>query len=235
MSSIVIVEDNDFIREAIAGYLTLNNHRVYEFSGVEGVVPLVGKNPVDLMILDVMLPDGNGFELARKVRAAGDIPLMFLTAKDSEFDRILGFEIGADDYVVKPFSSRELILRVEALLKRCSRKEKEPPCSKSASWSLEGHTLSLEEDKHRIILDGAEVHLTGAEWKILLFLAERSAIVISRSRILTECLNYLFEGSERTVDTHIANLRAKLGGVDWIGTVRGFGYRFNGVTGDGEA
>ncbi len=233
MSSIVIVEDNDFIREAIAGYLTLNSHKVYEFSGVEGVVPLVGKNPVDLMILDVMLPDGNGFELARKVRASGDIPLMFLTAKDSELDRILGFEIGADDYVVKPFSSRELILRVEALLKRCSRKE--PPARKNTSWNLEGHTLRLDEDTHRIVLDDDEVHLTGAEWKILLFLAERSAVVISRSRILTECLNYLFEGSERTVDTHIANLRAKLGDADWIGTVRGFGYRFNGGTEDGES
>lgn len=229
MANILVVEDNNFIREALIGYLQLQNHKILEFGGVEGVMPQVTGKNVDLAILDVMLPDGNGFALAKDIRRGSDIPIIFLTAKDSESDRIRGFEIGADDYVVKPFSSREVSLRVEALLKRYQRAD--ASASGPLNWTLNNHQLEIDNKSHQAFLDGWEIYLTGAEWKILLFLSSQENIVVTRGRILTECLNYAFEGSERTVDTHIANLRGKLGNTEWIATIRGFGYKFNGERG----
>ncbi|WP_028975406.1 response regulator transcription factor [Spirochaeta cellobiosiphila] len=226
MANIVVVEDNNFIREAIVGYLQLADHNTFEYGEIQGVIQSLDDNNIDLAILDVMLPDGNGFALAREIREKSDLPIIFLTAKDSESDRILGFEIGADDYVVKPFSSRELSLRVEALLKRYKKGNKEE--LDSTQWILSQHKLVVDKTSHETYLNEEPVHLTGAEWKILLYLSNQANIVVTRGRILTECLNYAFEGSERTVDTHIANLRSKLGQADWIGTIRGFGYRFNG-------
>ncbi len=227
MACILLVEDNVFIREALAGYLQLDEHKIIEFGETKGVMDTVKRNIADLIILDVMLPDGSGFSLAKSIREISGIPILFLTAKDSESDRITGFELGADDYVVKPFSSKELALRVQALLKRCGQTKTEG--GGKNRWTLDGKTLEIEPTTHRLTVGGGEVHLTGAEWKILAYLAERESLVISRERILSECLNYFFEGSERTVDTHIANLRSKLGEGDWIGTVRGYGYRFNGT------
>jgi DNA-binding response OmpR family regulator len=227
MANIVIVEDNVFIREAITGYLQLKEHETHEFGEVNGVLSFAKNHSVDVFILDVMLPDGSGFSLAKSLKEISEAPILFLTAKDSESDRILGFELGADDYVVKPFSTRELVLRVEALLKRC--KNKTEVLSDISGWVLDDHLLEIDKPAHRILYMGQELNLTGAEWKILLYLAEREDRVVSRGQILTECLNYLFEGSERTVDTHIANLRNKLSGLEWIGTVRGFGYRFKGA------
>lgn len=226
MARIALVEDNAFIREALAGYLQVDGHQLMEFGGAKGLIETIKRRVADLVILDIMLPDGNGFVLAKAIREISDVPLIFLTAKDSESDRILGFELGADDYIVKPFSSRELALRVQALLKRC--RQSQPAIAEKSRWLLDGVPLDIDLTTHRIFVDRREIHLTGAEWKILLYLAEREDIVVSRERILADCLNYSFEGSERTVDTHMANLRAKLGGSEWVGTVRGYGYRFNG-------
>lgn len=227
MACILLVEDNAFIREALAGYLQLDEHKVIEFGETRGVMEVIQRGVVDLVILDVMLPDGNGFNLAKSIREVSQIPMVFLTAKDSESDRITGFELGADDYIVKPFSSKELALRIQALLKRCSRQQAEQ-ATPGYVWRLGDQTLELDKDTHKLVVNQQELYLTGAEWKILQYLAERENVVVSRERILSDCLNYFFEGSERTIDTHIANLRSKLGSGEWIGTVRGFGYRFNG-------
>ncbi len=227
MACIVLVEDNAFIREAAAGYLQLDGHKIIEFDCVKGVADTIRRGVVDLVILDIMLPDGNGFNLARTIKEIADIPLIFLTAKSSESDRILGFELGADDYVVKPFSPKELELRVQALLKRYSQttRQGEDICS----WILDGNVLKLDSASHRLSVNTEELYLTDAEWKILKYLAGQEGLVVSRERLLSECLNYFFEGSERTIDTHIANLRGKLGASVWIETVRGYGYRFAGV------
>lgn len=227
MACILLVEDNAFIREALVGYLQLDEHRVIEFGETRGVMEVIQRGIVDLVILDVMLPDGNGFSLAKSIREVSSIPMVFLTAKDSESDRITGFELGADDYIVKPFSSKELVLRIQALLKRCNGQQGKPAQS-CTCWTLGSQTLELHKNTHKIIVNQKALHLTGAEWKILLYLIQNENVVVSRERILSECLNYFFEGSERTIDTHIANLRSKLGSGEWIGTVRGFGYRFNG-------
>jgi DNA-binding response OmpR family regulator len=227
MARIFVVEDNESLREAVCSYLRLNDHEIVEFPRIGGVLEAIETKPPDLIVLDVMLPDGDGFLLARKIRKSHTVPIIFLTAKATESDRITGFELGADDYVVKPFSPKELSLRVEAVLRRSSG-----PAVLSAPplcWSLGEQVLELDETAHRASVDGAEINLTVAEWKILSYLAARPGTVVSRERLLGESLDYLVaEGSERTVDTHIKNLRSKLGDPGWIETVRGFGYRFSG-------
>lgn len=228
MARIFVVEDNEALREAVCSYLRLNDHEIVEFPRAGGVLEAVETKPPDLIVLDVMLPDGDGFLLARKIRKTQGLPIIFLTAKASESDRITGFELGADDYVVKPFSPRELSLRVEAVLRRSGSGGAKPDAA--MSWVLGKQVLELDEAAHRASVAGNEINLTVAEWKILSYLATHSAVVVGRERLLGESLDYLVaEGSERTVDTHIKNLRAKLGSAGWIETVRGFGYRFSGT------
>jgi DNA-binding response OmpR family regulator len=228
MARIFVVEDNESLREAVCSYLRLNDHEVVEFPRIGGVLEAIDTKPPDLIVLDVMLPDGDGFILARTIRKDHAVPIIFLTAKATESDRITGFELGADDYVVKPFSPKELSLRVEAVLRRSG--ERAMQAAGRMKWALGKRVLELDEAAHRASVGGMEINLTVAEWKILSYLATRSGTVVSRERLLGESLDYLVaEGSERTVDTHIKNLRAKLGAPEWIETVRGFGYRFSGI------
>ena len=226
MEKIIVIEDNETIREAVASYLRLDNYEVYEFGRLKGVLEAVKMKNPDLIILDVMLPDGNGFQLAKRIRSISDVPIVFLTAKTSESDRITGFEIGGDDYVVKPFSPKELTLRVKSILKRSSKKEREK--KHTGIWKLGNDVLSMDDLTHRTLVNEREIALTAAEWKILYTLAGSPGIVFSRDRLLGECLDYMAEGSERTIDTHIKNIRIKLGTAVWIETVRGWGYRFSG-------
>ena len=156
------------------------------------------------------------------------IPIIFLTARDQESDRITGLEIGADDYVVKPFSTRELVLRVKAVLKRSSPSAAGQE-GREDSYSLGNEQLHISEIKHRMLINGEPVVMTAAEWNIVVFLSEKAPQVFSRLQLLEYCLDSIAEGSERTIDTHIKNIRHKLGKGNWIETVRGFGYRFNGV------
>jgi len=226
MEKIIVIEDNESIREAVASYLRLDNYEVYEFGRLQGVLEAVKMKNPDVIILDVMLPDGNGFQLAKKIRSISDVPIVFLTAKTSESDRITGFEIGGDDYVVKPFSPKELTLRVKSILKRSAKKEREK--KRTGIWKTGNDSLSMDDLTHRTLVNDREIALTAAEWKILWTLAGSSGIVFSRDRLLGECLDYMAEGSERTIDTHIKNIRIKLGNAEWIETVRGWGYRFSG-------
>ena len=226
MAKIFIVEDNESIREAAASYLRLQEYEIFEFDRIQGVLEAVKMQNPELIILDVMLPDGDGFQLAKRIKKQTDTPILFLTAKTSESDRITGFEVGGDDYVVKPFSPKELVLRVNAILKRTLDKSKKR--QEANSWRLGKDELMMDELSHRAFINNKEVKFTAAEWKILSFLTQNEGIVISRENILGECLDYMAEGSERTVDTHIKNIRAKLGSSNWIETVREYGYRFTG-------
>lgn len=232
MACVIIVEDNSLIRDAVSGYLNLDGYKTLEFGGVSGVLDAVKRETCDLAILDVMLPDGSGFALAKEIRAASDIPLIFLTAKDSESDRILGFELGADDYICKPFSAKELVLRVHALLRRTGKSDGGKSAA-SGEWQSGNSAVFIDEGRHSVSVDGNPIELTSTEWKILLYLASNAGQVVSREQLLGECLNYFFEGSERTIDTHMANLRSKIG-QRWISTVRGFGYRFSGIKADSK-
>lgn len=232
MACVIIVEDNSLIRDAVSGYLKLDGYKTLEFGGVSGVLDAVKRETCDLAILDVMLPDGSGFALAKEIRASSDIPLIFLTAKDSESDRILGFELGADDYICKPFSAKELVLRVHALLRRTGKSDGGKSAA-SGEWQSGNSAVFIDEGRHSVSVDGNPIELTSTEWKILLYLASNAGQVVSREQLLGECLNYFFEGSERTIDTHMANLRSKIG-QQWISTVRGFGYRFSGIKADSK-
>jgi len=227
MANIIIVEDNDSIRESVKSYLELENYTVYEFNKSQGVYEALEHKTIDLLILDVMLPDESGFALAKKLRMKKvNIPIIFLTARTAESDKITGFEIGADDYVVKPFSPRELVLRVKALLKRAKQNNNED--KKNLKFKNGAEILSIDIDMHKVNLNDSEIYLTSSEWEILKYLTLNPGTVISREKILGESLDYLYEGSERTVDTHVKNLRAKLGGSPWIETVRNYGYKFTG-------
>ncbi|SIQ63440.1 DNA-binding response regulator, OmpR family, contains REC and winged-helix (wHTH) domain [Alkalispirochaeta americana] len=226
MAHIIIVEDNQNIREAVSQYLQLEGHQVLEFPGVTGVAEAISSRSVDLIILDIMLPDGDGFLLAKRLRAQTSAPLLFLSARDAESDRITGFEIGADDYVVKPFSNKELVLRVQALLRRGGSLPEEQ--GESGRWTHNGMTLELNRETRIALLEGEPLALTTGEWEIMWYCATRAPRVVSRESILSNCLGHLHNGSERTVDTHLSNLRGKLTDPDWFETVRGYGYRFTG-------
>ncbi|AEJ62449.1 two component transcriptional regulator, winged helix family [Spirochaeta thermophila DSM 6578] len=227
MSRVYLVEDNAAIREAVSLYLRVEGVEVVEFDGVRGVVESMRLQRPDVCIIDVMLPDGDGFSLARRIRERdGKVGIVFLTAREAESDRILGFEVGADDYVVKPFSPRELVLRVKALMRRMGEGGERGEAGE-VEW--EGRRLRVDGELPMAVVEGREVRLTPAEWRILRLLASSPGRVFTREQILGEALDYLYEGSARTVDTHIKNLRAKLGISDWIETVRGIGYRMMGV------
>lgn len=233
MALVFVVEDNDGVRETIMSYLEIEEYTVLGFSRLSGVEDAARMRQPDLIILDVMLPDGDGFLFARRLRRTLTTPIVFLTARTAESDRITGFEVGADDYVIKPFSMKELMLRVRAVLARAQAGAVGAAANQDVhrSYQLEGtppERLLLDMAGHIAAVNDRSLTLTAAEWRILSHLAENSGVVVSRERLLGACLDYSAEGSERTVDTHIKNLRAKLGDGTWIETVRGFGYRFMG-------
>ncbi len=237
MAKVFVIEDNAGLSDAIVSYLEVDGHTVVLFDKISGVYEAVKMGQPDLIVLDVMLPDGDGFMLARRIRKVSSTPILFLTARSSESDRITGFEIGADDYVVKPFSMRELVLRVRSIIARTSQDAAKTK-SMIRTWALtllrpkedetRTHRLVLDVETHCATHDDVDVKLTATEWKILVFLAEREGRVVSREQLLGMCLDYLAEGSERSINTHMKNIRAKLDSVEWIETVRGFGYRFVG-------
>ncbi|AFG38348.1 response regulator transcription factor [Spirochaeta africana] len=232
MARIFVIEDNEGLRSTICSYLELEDHIAVPFSRLRGLEDAVRMQQPALLILDVMLPDGDGFIAARQLRRFSEVPIIFLTARTAESDRITGFEVGGDDYLVKPFSNKELMLRVRALLKRTAPLPIDAPGSRLLHLRLQHNPgesrLQLDPAGHRCRHNGTDVTLTAAEWKILNHLAGNPGVVVSRDRLLGVCLDYLAEGSERTIDTHIKNIRTKLGKQPWIETVRGFGYRFSG-------
>lgn len=222
---IYVIEDNQLIREGVTEYFKVYGYETLEFAGVQGVLETLRVRPPHAVILDIMLPDGNGYMLAKEIRTRSDTPILFLTAKEEESDRIMGFEVGGDDYIVKPFSNKELLLRTQAVMRRAEGDSSEARVH--GRWHLGEDALELDCRTRQAYVNDRELHLTNAEWNILSYLAFREHQAVSRSRILGECLGYNVEGSERTIDTHIANLRAHLGRRDWLETVRGFGYRFH--------
>lgn len=229
MKTIFIVEDHKAIAEGVAQYLKLAGYESLVFFNLtEAKKALEDKTP-DLILQDVMLPDGDGFEFIKQLKEKKDIPVIFMTAKIAESDRIMGFELGADDYITKPFSPRELVLRIQALFRRIDVNESSD--KKQLSLYAGQAELIFNAHQHLVLLNGQDVYLTAAEWRILEHLIVNKGQLVTRSSILEKCFDYSFESYERIVDTHIKNIRSKLG-IDnpWIETVRGYGYRFIGYT-----
>jgi DNA-binding response OmpR family regulator len=223
---IYVVEDHDLIREGVKQYLELSGYKVQGFSTLQSAREAFARMVPSLLIQDVMLPDGDGFAFVKQVKSLYDCPVIFMTARTEESDRILGFELGADDYISKPFSPKELVLRVQAVIRRFNR-TKEEPKNDGLLYSGE-HVLQFDSLEHRLTVDGKDVPFTAAEWRILGFLIQNSHQLVTRAQILEQCFDYSFDSYERIVDTHIKNIRSKLGDAHWIETVRGYGYRFIG-------
>tara|TARA_B000000437_G_scaffold71887_1_gene52223 strand:+ start:800 stop:1498 length:699 start_codon:yes stop_codon:yes gene_type:complete len=222
--TIYIVEDEPDIRETLAYNLSQEGFKVSEFSDAESCLDKIQKKKPDLLILDLMLPGMSGLDLCKEIRAdksLQNLAIIMLTAKGEEVDRIIGFELGADDYVTKPFSVRELILRVKVILKKQND-------ALENNELVEFGPIKLNLDAHEVLINDDEIILTALEFKLLKHLIQRRGRVQTRDQLLGDVWGYSSEITTRTVDTHIKRLREKLGTVgDYIQTVRGVGYRLN--------
>jgi two-component system, OmpR family, phosphate regulon response regulator PhoB len=224
---VLIVEDERDIAGLVAYHLTRDGYRVQTVeNGVEALAAIRTDRP-DLIVLDLMLPEFSGYEvLAELKRQAelGDIPVLVLTARREEADRVKGLELGADDYITKPFSPRELVLRVGAVLRRA-----QAPAITGATRFLRGGGVSIDLSAMRVEVDGRGLELTATEYRLLVTLLERRGRVQSRQQLLEQAWDVQAEIETRTVDMHVQRLRGKLGSAGQaIETVRGFGYRFRG-------
>ena len=218
---ILIVEDEADIRELLRFNLEREGFSVLEAADGNEGLKLARQHMPDLMLLDVMLPGFDGFEVCRRLGAQSEtanIPVLMLTARGEEMDRVVGLSLGADDYVVKPFSVRELMLRIKAVLRRGTRSSESPV--------LERHGIRLRPEAHTAEVQGQEMPLTATEFRLLEDLLRHAGAVRTREQLLNKVWGYSFEGYARTVDTHVRRLRAKLGGAAaMLETVRGVGYR----------
>ena len=215
---VLVVEDERAIADLVRLYLTREGFGVHvESDGAAGLAAARRLHPVAI-VLDVGLPSLDGTELCRRLRAEDDwTPVLFVTARDDEIDRVLGLELGADDYVTKPFSPRELVARVKTVLRRTRGPQGAGPL-------LQVGRVALDPDRRRAYADGAEVALTTTEFDLLAFLLRRPGRVYEREHLLSEVWGYAAAAGTRTVDVHVAQLRAKLGAASPIRTVRGVGY-----------
>jgi len=221
MSNILVVEDDSDIAALIAHYLEKAGHRVDKLASGTDVLPRLRKVPADLVILDLMLPGLDGLVVCQAMRtdpATAEIPIIMLTARGEESDRISGLELGADDYVTKPFSPKELSARVTALLRRTARG--------GASGPLRHGPISIDSDRHLVELNGQDVRLTAKEFLLLQYLVQHKGRVLSRDLLLSDVWGYNYTGGTRTVDVHIRRLREKLPPLaDAIETIKQFGYK----------
>ena len=224
--SVLVIEDEPDIRKTIDYNLSKESYKVIQAASIAEGEKAIAENDIDVVILDLMLPDGSGLTLCRDIKSNSrtkDIPIIILTAKADEVDRVVGFELGADDYVIKPFSVRELILRVKAILKRgTSAKD----TAEESSYSF--GDLRLNFDAYQVFINDSEIRLTALEFRLLKHLIDRRGRVQTRDQLLEEVWGYSSSVTTRTVDTHIKRLREKLGPIgNYIQTIRGVGYRFS--------
>ncbi len=225
-SQVLIIEDEPDIRKTIDYNLSKESFKVLQAGSIAEGEKVLASNKIDVIILDLMLPDGSGLTLCRDIKSddkTKNIPIIILTAKTEEVDRVVGFELGADDYVTKPFSVRELILRVKAILKRGPASFKN---TQETEYSFGDLTLDLAA--HQVYINGGEVPLTALEFRLLKHLIDRKGRVQTRDQLLEDVWGYSSDVTTRTVDTHIKRLREKLGSTgDHIQTIRGVGYRLS--------
>ena len=215
---ILVCDDEALIRNVIKEYLTLENYEVLEAENGLEAIDIVENQDVDLIVMDIMMPKMDGYQVVKEIKKIKDIPFIMLSARNEEFDKLIGFDIGIDDYVTKPFSPKELIARIKAVVKRTKVED--------ATYKYE--TLVLDDLAHEVTIDGNVVVLTPKEYDLLKYFMRNKNIALSRDTILSNIWGYDFYGDERTVDTHVKTLRNSLGKYrDVIKTVRGMGYKFD--------
>lgn len=219
---ILIVEDEPKIVEILKDYLLGAGFRVSSLDRGDEVIPQVKRNPPSLILLDIMIPEMNGWEVCRELRKFSSIPIIMITARVEEIDRLLGLELGADDYICKPFSPREIVARVNAVLRRTY--------VPAAEKMLMTGEISLIQDTHQVIVSGCELKLTLCEYNLLKTLLSHPNRIFTRNELINLVQGYDFDGYDRTIDSHIKNLRKKIGahlpGKEVISTVYGLGYKF---------
>jgi len=229
-ATVLLVEDERKLRELVRSYLERAGYTVLSTGSGAEAIALAASAAPDLVVLDLGLPDVPGESVAAEVRAGSQVPILILTAKATQEDRIAGLELGADDYVTKPFSPRELVLRVQAILRRGH------PAGGRETASYGNGQLVIDEPRRRLTVRGADIDLTPTEWGILVALATVPGRVYSRFELINRVRGYEFEGYERTIDSHVKNLRRKLekdpGNPEIVQTVLGGGYRL-GIDRDG--
>ena len=224
MFRILVVDDEIQIRMIIRKYAEFEGHQVTEATNGMEAVELVRRNPsaYDIVIMDVMMPELDGFSAVSEIRRTSDIPVLMLSARGEEYDRIHGFELGIDDYVVKPFSPKELMMRISAIMARLRASGKN---SDRKVFSAEG--LFIDFTGRIVTVDGARVELSPKEYELLMYLVTNKNIALSRDKLISNVWGYDFYGDDRTLDTHIKLLRRSLGPYSkFIVTIRGVGYRF---------
>lgn len=227
---ILIVDDEERIRRLLKMYLERENYLIDEAEDGNEALEKAFSNEYDIILLDLMMPGKDGIEVCRELREKKATPVIMLTAKGEEVNRVQGFEVGTDDYIVKPFSPREVVLRVKALLRRSSKTSFIQTETVTKDIIVFPH-LTIDNDAHRVLADGKEVSLTPKEYELLFFLAKSPDKVFDREQLLKEVWHYEFFGDLRTVDTHVKRLREKLNKVSenaskMIITVWGVGYKF---------
>jgi DNA-binding response OmpR family regulator len=226
MRQVLVVDDEPHIRTVLRGYLEADGFAVSEAGDGEAALREVRRQPPDLVLLDVVLPGLDGLETLRRLRTFSDVYVILVTARTEELDKLVGLGVGADDYITKPFSPREVAARVKAVLRR----DRGARAAPSAVLRFDG--LSLDSDAREVLVDGEPVSLSALEFDVLAALADAPGRVFSRRQLLEGVWGYDFYGDERVVDVHIRSLRARLGddaaNPRLIATVRGVGYKFTG-------
>lgn len=223
MKALLIADDNEQILDVLKEYALKDGYKVYAAKTGTDALEEFSRREFSAVLLDVMMPEMDGFEVCRRIRRKSMVPVIMVTARGEDFERIMGLDIGADDYVVKPFSPSEVMARLRAVLRRIA------PGESGTDSRLARGSLCISLDKYKVTVDGEEVHLTKKETEILWLLASHAGTVFTRGHILA-VWGYDYYGDDRTVDTHVKRMRAKLENYshsDWeIATVRGVGYKF---------
>ncbi len=223
MSKLLIVDDEEKIRDIIKKYAIFEGYETDEASDGMEAVEKCRKNDYDLAIIDIMMPFLDGFSAAKEIRKTKNIPIIMLSARGEEYDRIHGFEVGADDYVVKPFSPKELMMRVAAVMKRAKPSQ---PADEKEILTFEG--LTVDFTGRLVYVDGVKADMTPKEYDLLFYLVKNRGVALSRERLITAVWGYDFYGDDRTLDTHIKLLRKSLGEYSrYVVTLRSVGYRFD--------
>ena len=214
---VLVVDDEKLIRDVIKEYLALENYIVKEAENGVEAIDLVKNEDFDIIIMDIMMPKMDGYSACREIKAMKDIPFILLSARGEEYDKLIGFDLGIDDYVTKPFSPKELVARIKAVTKRKENKED--------IYQIKG--IKLDNIAHDVYVDGKKIYLTPKEYDLLKYFIDNKNVALSRESLLSNIWGYDFYGDDRTIDTHVKTLRKHLGKYkDFIVTVRGMGYKF---------
>lgn len=225
MYRILVVDDEENIREVIKEYAEFEGHQVSEACDGMQAIEMVKNNDYDIIIMDVMMPRLDGYSACKEIRKIKQIPVLMLSARGEEYDKLFGFEIGIDDYVVKPFSPKEVMARVNAIVKRNQGAKQAPAAPAPETVKFGG--LEINFTSRDVYIDGVKANLTPKEYDLLFYLVRNKNIALTRNKLLEEVWGYDFFGDDRTIDTHIKMLRNNLGPYrDYIVTLRGMGYKF---------